>query len=307
MRRLRNWPAVASPADAGRREGPCAACGAQSRTQWGSVGDRIVYACAACGTLSFEPSGTSYAYAEHYPLDAEPPPEVHRSLAATVATFAPYRATNRFLEVGFGAGFMLEVAASAGWEVAGLETSQSALARARHRGFQVFEGPLESASLPSAAFDVVVAFEVIEHVEVPRSFVERLAESVRPGGLVSLTTPNARGVSARVLRARWSIVDPDDHVHLFSAQGLRTLLNEAGLLVRKSISSGVNPYELVAGLRKAPTFTPADRVEGGHELLGRVESSWLLRLTRHAVNGGLRVTGLGDTLKVRAERPRRDR
>jgi SAM-dependent methyltransferase len=48
----------------------------------------------------------------------------------------------------------------------------------------------EGVPLPDESADVVVAIEIIEHLENPRAFFRELTRLVKPGGLVVLSTPN---------------------------------------------------------------------------------------------------------------------
>lgn len=49
-------------------------------------------------------------------------------------------------------------------------------------------------SLPGSWADVVVAVEVIEHLENPRAFLRELVRLAKPGGLVIVTTPNQQSL-----------------------------------------------------------------------------------------------------------------
>lgn len=69
-------------------------------------------------------------------------------------------------------------------------------------------------SLPDASFDVVVAVEVLEHVEADRLFVRQVARVLKPGGYFLMTTPNGDYVPNH---------NPDHKRHYTRAQ-LRALL-----------------------------------------------------------------------------------
>ena len=52
-------------------------------------------------------------------------------------------------------------------------------------------------------FDVVLACDVIEHVERPDLFLEKVAEVLKPGGLLCVSTPDVGSLLARVSGRSW--------------------------------------------------------------------------------------------------------
>jgi SAM-dependent methyltransferase len=75
--------------------------------------------------------------------------------------------------------------------------------------WKVADIPLETRNLDSdfaasvvsdhGLFDVVVAIEIIEHLENPFRFVRECARLLKPGGLLFLTTPNVEAVNSRLI------------------------------------------------------------------------------------------------------------
>lgn len=49
---------------------------------------------------------------------------------------------------------------------------------------------IEKMNLKNAVFDIVIAAEVIEHLKDPKSFLQTVFKTLKPGGLLILTTPN---------------------------------------------------------------------------------------------------------------------
>jgi len=98
----------------------------------------------------------------------------------------------RLLDVGCGAGHLLALARSAGWEVAGVDPSPSACAMARQEyGIEVQAAFLEAADLPEAAFDVVTLVNVLDQAPNPVRLLETVRRTLRPGGLVVVRVLNS--------------------------------------------------------------------------------------------------------------------
>lgn len=98
------------------------------------------------------------------------------------------------LDVGCGAGLAAEWLARRGAAVVGVDASVEAIAAAqRHaeaQGLAITYRQGMPEDLPPAAFDAVLALEVIEHVRDRPAFLAALARSARQGGRVLLSTIN---------------------------------------------------------------------------------------------------------------------
>jgi SAM-dependent methyltransferase len=238
------------------------------------------------------------------------PDFISRRLDEIIEGFAPYKQNGRLLDIGFGAGTLLEAAQRAGWQPFGVEVAGRAVEQARAMGFEVFQGLLHEAKYPDDYFDVVTASEVLEHVPDPKMVLREIARVLRPGGLLWMTTPHGRGMSAHVLGLKWSTVSPPEHLQLFSREGGRRMLKAAGLRQVRVAAEGINPFELLQALRTAkrsevgepeqPAST--DRVATGYQLNEALMASPMRRRVKTALNGLLNLGRLGDSLKIWAEK-----
>lgn len=272
----------------------------------------MLVTCEACGTLHVEslPAATdALDYDGYYsPTNLAVSSFISKRVEEIIAGFEPYRQTGRLLEIGFGAGAMLHAAARAGWEAAGTEISRTAADHGRAQGLDVFCGELSEAGYADGRFDVVIASELLEHVSHPGELISEVARILRPGGLLWATTPNIRGLSSRLLGLNWTTVSPD-HLHLFSPKGITCLLQSAGFRRVRIDSQGVNPFELWHALLHRDQFLKADpaaavtaRVTSGLGLNESLSKSGPGRAFRKIANEFLRLSRLGDSLKVWAER-----
>jgi 2-polyprenyl-3-methyl-5-hydroxy-6-metoxy-1,4-benzoquinol methylase len=230
----------------------------------------------------------------------EIPDIVRTRTTEIVGTFDPWRGNGRLLDVGCGVGHVLEAAVRAGWRPEGVEIAESSVRHLGSRGFTVRRGLLHEIGYPSDLFDVVVASEVIEHVHDTDAFVSECSRVLRPGGLFYATTPNGAGCSARLLGRRWSTVAPPDHLQLFTARGIRALLDRHSLTTRKLLTEGFNPYEVIARVRG--TTDEFDRVGSARALNASLSATRGRRLVKSTINTALSATRLGDGIKVYSEK-----
>lgn len=99
-------------------------------------------------------------------------------------------APRRVLEVGFGNGAFLGYGRNRGWEMTGIELSPELRARAQRAGYRT--APSVDALANEAPFDLVVLFDVVEHIEADHviDFVGKLCALLTADGALLLRVPN---------------------------------------------------------------------------------------------------------------------
>ena len=103
------------------------------------------------------------------------------------------RGGDRLLDVGCGDGAFLQMCAKRGALAEGLEMNPAAIAHARKAGLEVSDSSVEALVAKRRTFDVVCAFQVLEHVEAPAIFLASLVELLKPGGRLIIGVPNGDG------------------------------------------------------------------------------------------------------------------
>jgi 2-polyprenyl-3-methyl-5-hydroxy-6-metoxy-1,4-benzoquinol methylase len=134
----------------------------------------------------------------------------------------------RLLEVGAGHGLFLAAARERGYDVVGVELSETSAAHARESlGLTVHSTQLEDAPL-AGRFDVICAWDTIEHVPDPDVILTEIHRLLKPGGRLFLTTGDLGSFNARIRGSRWRQIHPPTHVNYFSRATMRTLLSRLG-------------------------------------------------------------------------------
>jgi SAM-dependent methyltransferase len=147
----------------------------------------------------------------------------------------------RLLEVGPGAGALLSDLAALGFACEALETSEEALriAGELNPGMRLARAPGPDWA---GAFDVLVACEVLEHIEDDRAALEGWRSWLRPGGHLILSVP------AHV--SRWSATDVwAGHFRRYERDDLLRVLERAGFEVAELECYGFPLSNLIEPLR----------------------------------------------------------
>ena len=289
----------------------CPACHSKQATRLGIKNELDILCCTGCGSI-YTPYYPWYSSAHYYAdyFNSRNPVEpawVVKRLEEITATFSPYRQNNRLLDVGCGGGALLNAARTNGWNAQGVDVSESVAEHVRSLGFDVFKGELHEAGFSDGEFDVVTAAELVEHLFDPFSVLKEIQRILRPGGILWTTTPHWRGLSARLLGLKWRVVAPPEHLQLFSMNGLRTLLANAGFGSVQLMTIGGNPLELLHAVRGNKTVSKnesspitSERVVEGYRINEALTKSRTRRFVKTTINDALNITHLGDTLKALA-------
>jgi SAM-dependent methyltransferase len=96
------------------------------------------------------------------------------------------------LEAGCGEGYGADLIAGVARRVVAVDYDEAAVAhvRSRYPRVDVMRANLARLPLPDASVDVVVNFQVIEHLWDQAQFVAECARLLRPTGLLMMSTPN---------------------------------------------------------------------------------------------------------------------
>lgn len=144
-------------------------------------------------------------------------------IAALIRRKALPRAGAQLLEIGCGTGHNLAMLSQFG-EVQALEVDPAARAIAEQRlGKPVLSAPLpELDGVPQRHFDLVGAFDVIEHIEDDAAALNAIASCLKPGGRFVATVPAHQWM--------WSAHDVvNHHKRRYSARQLRELFDASPL------------------------------------------------------------------------------
>lgn len=219
--------------------------------------------CSHCHTIYMSPRPSPevmdsyYSHSENYQYwakyifpasEASRREKVHRPWLKRVIEYCDRFEISHgtLLEIGPGFGTFAALATSSNHfdEVIVVEPTPELAQACRDRGVKTIEKRVEDIDREIGEVEIVVSFEVIEHLFNPSLFLQQCSQRLKEGGLLVLSCPNGRGFDIAVLGANSLAVDPE-HVNLFNPRSLTHLVEQHGFQVREVSTPGRLDAELV--------------------------------------------------------------
>jgi SAM-dependent methyltransferase len=154
----------------------------------------------------------------------------------------------RILDVGCGTGANLLMLSNYG-DAEGVDISKDALAFCRERGLdKVKLGAAEELPYEDGTFDLVTAFDVVEHMDQDLAGLKEMRRVLRPGGRVLLFVP--------AFMFLWGLQDEvSHHRRRYRAPQLRRVLEEAGFEIERTTYANITFFLPILLMRKFMRFT----------------------------------------------------
>ena len=179
--------------------------------------------------------------------------DAHGYLYPTLYEIIKEYKNKRILDVGCGNGVIACRLLADGFDVYGIDASETGItiASEKYPG-RFFVQDISSERLPDALsafqFDVVISTEVIEHLYAPRSYMKLIRNILSHGGAVIVSTPyhgylkNLVMALTNKMDNHFTVLWDGGHIKFWSRRSLTTLLTEFGFKVTKFKGSGRVPY-----------------------------------------------------------------
>jgi len=171
-----------------------------------------------------------------------------------------YAQGKRVLDAGCGTGYGSAELTQSAAEVTGVDVAADAIEYARANypiaGLRFIESSCSALPFPPESFDVLVAFEVIEHIPNFRAFLDESARVLTAEGLFIVSSPNKRYYA----RTRAQTGPNPFHEHEFEAEEFVRELERVFPNVRLLLQNRVESF----AFHPAVSFWPAEaRIDGG--------------------------------------------
>ncbi len=215
--------------------------------------------------------------------------------------FEKYRKTGNLLDIGCGTGLFLESARRRGWNVYGTEYTDSAIEICKSKGFTMNQGKLNKSWYKADMFDVIISFEVIEHINNPIEEVRNINSILRPGGLFYFTTPNFNSIERRILKDNYNVIQYPEHLCYYTARTINYLLENHGFKRKKLNTTGISmtrirtSRDLKKGMPMSESLISSSSSD--EKIRRQLESNYFGLILRKMLNFFLNIFRLGNSLK----------
>lgn len=220
----------------------CYLCGGKTFALWAQCGRYSVHSCTVCGLGVTHPFPSPEDFSGYEVDDTTIAWRINACLSRKEELLAIHREqvhriqakkrSGSVLDVGCNVGLFLVEAEKAGYQCLGVEPIREyAEVGIQQFGLDVRIAYLEALQLPSASFDVVTLYDVVEHVPDPCALLREVRRILKPDGLLVLQSPNLGSVMADFCRAKWPWLLPPDHLFHFTATTFAALAEKAGFVV----------------------------------------------------------------------------
>lgn len=170
------------------------------------------------------------------------------SVISIVEKYFPEKKEIYILEIGGGTGGFLEVLRGKRpcWSYTSIEPEKTSAKLIREKGFEVINDTIENIDKSKISrVDIVLSFELIEHIYDPYKFLQKIYEILPVGGLFILTTPNYYGFDFLAIGEGYKNVGAPDHLNYFNTTSIGILLKRANFDVSDVSTPGSMDVDLV--------------------------------------------------------------
>lgn len=261
----------------------CPACGSAGKIVYYALSDKLyntpgtwnLFSCDLCDTLWLNPRPVKEdihkLYSNYFTHEEPPQVPIHSNekipLKETLLDFILLgrrrerelffnnrlinsNCSRHIFDVGCGNGSFLANMKNFGWEVCGCEPDPKSAMIAIHKGLEVHIGTIDSVSYPDNSFDVITLSHVLEHTPDPIQTLLDCHRLLKPGGILSIITPNNKSIGHRIFKQFWHSLDPPRHLVLFSPKSLTKIIESIGFNITFTTTSTWYSNNILGGSQK---------------------------------------------------------
>ena len=157
----------------------------------------------------------------------------------------------QLLEIGCARGVFLDLAQKARYKIQGIEINQYATEYAKkYFNLDILNDSFEAAELKPVYYDIILAFDIIEHVIDPQKFIKKAYSALKENGILILGTPNSNSLIykfseniAKIINYKYPLSrflgKAKEHLNIFNPQNLGLFLEKNDFKLLKIYSYNI--------------------------------------------------------------------
>jgi len=146
-----------------------------------------------------------------------------------------FKRSGSLLEIGCGDGKLL-TSLKGRYDVAGTDLSEYAIRKAAG---SIDKNKLKVSDIEREAirgkYDIIVAFDVLEHLRSPKAAIAKIRKSLKQGGILIFSVPNNYGIFGNIMTRIFNYLD-STHVSTLKREEWIQLVKDSNMTIEKTIS-----------------------------------------------------------------------
>jgi 2-polyprenyl-3-methyl-5-hydroxy-6-metoxy-1,4-benzoquinol methylase len=176
--------------------------------------------------------------------------KIFKPRAKFVANYFAEHENLQIADIGAGFGLFLEELKKIkpDYGLTAIEPSNDMVEICRNKKLNVIPLLLEEINPEKYKFDVLTSFELFEHLQDPKYFLEQVLKLLPEGGYFVFTTLNGLGFDIQVLWDKAKSISPPHHLNFFNPWSIEKLMISLGFEIVEIETPGKLDWDIVNGM-----------------------------------------------------------
>lgn len=213
--------------------------------------------CLNCNLIQVNPLPTLSAvnqlyqgdYWKNFSFYSSQLPAHEKYFRQKIINIKKLRKNGRLLDVGCAYGTLIKEANNQGFIAEGIDISSYAVKQCHKFNLKATTGVVTDVK-KNNYYDVITAFEVVEHERDPLLTIKTARQLLKPNGLLVISVPNSNSLSSIIMGKYWFGYRHKEHLFHFTSDSLKSLLKKAefsNIVINKDIP---RPYLFIYYLER---------------------------------------------------------
>ena len=231
----------------------CPICKSERRRLYQFKYDIPIFICLSCdvGYAGLHPNNLNEVYSnKHYlsklTLKENRKYRINRFAKERVNILRKFKTKGSILDFGCGSGYFIE-AARQYFDVEGVEFSDD-LRKWLKKKLNI--ETYKTLSKTKKKYDIITAFDVIEHVKDPTNLLKEFKKKLNKDGIILIYTPNKNSLGFNFLGYNNNLLVPPAHLFYFNKTSFNLMAKKAGLKIIRIQFRGLDVGDIYSFMRE---------------------------------------------------------